>query len=169
MSETSLRRHLTSKHCVGNGVDIGSGGDPVVPTAIQVDLPNEKWVNRALIDDQYPIQWRTESILLPFKDGTLDYVYSSHLLEDFLDWQPVLQEWVRALKPGGKLIVMVPDHERFRAATLAGQPDNLDHKHEAKVGELSTYADELGLDVIEDRLSGEDPKDYNILFIAVKR
>ncbi len=45
-SETAKYRHLTAEYCFQNdmpavGVDIASQGDPVVPWAIQLDLPIE--------------------------------------------------------------------------------------------------------------------------------
>ena len=33
-----------------------------------------------------------------FRDGVLDYVYSSHLLEDYVDTEAVLREWLRVLR-----------------------------------------------------------------------
>jgi len=40
-----------------------------------------------------------------FRDGVLDFVYSSHLLEDLVDTEAVLREWIRILRPGGRLIL----------------------------------------------------------------
>jgi ubiquinone/menaquinone biosynthesis C-methylase UbiE len=115
MSETAKHRHLVLDYCHGNGVDLGSAGDSVVPWAIQVDLPDGAYhaYNPARSDDG--IQWRGSATDLPFKDAVLDFVHSSHLIEDFVDWEPVLKEWCRVLKPGGYLIIAVPDHARFRA------------------------------------------------------
>jgi hypothetical protein len=38
MSETSKCRGRLKKFCVGYGVDIGYGGDPIPPSAITIDL-----------------------------------------------------------------------------------------------------------------------------------
>ena len=38
-SETSKFRYLFLDYCKGNGIDIGFGGDPILPTAITIDLP----------------------------------------------------------------------------------------------------------------------------------
>ena len=48
---------------------------------------------------------------IPLKDGTADYVYSSHFLEHMarLDALHLLRESYRVLKPGGVLRVVVPD------------------------------------------------------------
>ena len=46
-----------------------------------------------------------------FKSGSSDLIYASHILEhlSFKDALKVLKEWHRILKPGGKLIIGVPD------------------------------------------------------------
>jgi len=50
---------------------------------------------------------------LPFPDGSVDEIYASHVLEHFsyhrVSW--VLTDWIRALKPGGKITIKCPDFE----------------------------------------------------------
>lgn len=171
MAETRLRSEIVQQYCGGNGVDIGCGGDPVVPWAVQIDLPygvGDKPPPR-------PAGLSTHLVIdgtrdLPFVDNCLDFVFSSHLIEDFSDWDPILREWVRVLKPGGHLVIFLPDHVRFRAAVRRGQPDNPYHKHESFSGELSSYAARLfpTMVVIEDRLTNLWPEDYNIVFVGLK-
>lgn len=164
-SETSKFRHLTAPYCQANGVDIGSGGDPVVPHAISVDLPDPY----TRVGDA-PIQWRGDGTALPFMGGSLDFVYASHLLEDFADWMPALTEWTRVLKSGGHLVILLPDRERWAAALGRGQPPNLAHKHEGSVGELSTYCERFGLEPILDNYAApEDPNEYTLIFVARKK
>lgn len=168
MSETARYRHLVEKYCTGCGLDVGSGGDPVVPWAWQLDLKIQEFA-RYHGEEKLagPIQIAGDAANLPVQSGSLDFVFASHLLEDFSGWIPVLTEWVRVLKPGGKLIILVPDHERFLAAVAGGQPDNPNHRHECDgPGELSSYADRLGLKVIEDRFTDLFPGDYSVLFVA---
>jgi predicted SAM-dependent methyltransferase len=47
---------------------------------------------------------------LPFDDAYADIVYSSHALEHFGRWEveDVLDEWLRVLKPGGELRLVLP-------------------------------------------------------------
>lgn len=54
------------------------------------------------------------SNLSMFKDGEVDEIYSSHVLEHFPHARTaaVLKEWARVLKPGGVLYVAVPDFAR---------------------------------------------------------
>jgi predicted SAM-dependent methyltransferase len=48
---------------------------------------------------------------LPFDDGAVDAIYSSHSLEHVTKFQvpPTLAEWRRVLRPGGTAEVIVPD------------------------------------------------------------
>lgn len=46
---------------------------------------------------------------LPWGDGEVDELYSSHLLEHTPDADVTLREWHRVLRVGGRLIVRVPN------------------------------------------------------------
>ncbi len=168
MSETAKHRKIAEPYCIGSNVlDIGSSGNPVVPWAIQMDLPLEKYLAYNPERPEAHIHLRGDCRELPFRDAVLDIVHSSHVLEDFTDWSPILREWDRVVKVGGFLIIAVPDHERFRAAVAAGQGDNLGHKHESHVGELTGYLSRT-YHVFMDDFVGESPE-YSILFIGRKR
>lgn len=125
-SETSKCRARLAPYCVGYGVDLGFGGDPITPHAIRVDLPSPYTQVGHL-----PVQLGGDTAKLHwFADDALDFVYSSHLLEDFIDTKSVLKEWMRVLRPGGRLIIFCPDEQRFRAhCAKTGQPYNPHHKH----------------------------------------
>jgi SAM-dependent methyltransferase len=49
---------------------------------------------------------------LPFKDGTLDYVLSSHVIEHFYDPVKALREWHRVIRPGGYIFIIAPHKDR---------------------------------------------------------
>ena len=49
---------------------------------------------------------------LPFKDGTLDYVLSSHVIEHFFDPVKALKEWYRVIRPGGYIFIIAPHKDR---------------------------------------------------------
>lgn len=168
MSETGKHIKLVESYCTGNGIDVGSGGNPPVPWAIQIDLPEPEFIKYGVRAILLPIQWKGWASDLPFKDRVLDWVHSSHLLEDFSNWEDVLMEWHRVLKVGGRMMISVPDKTRFRAAVAEGQTDNLAHVHEFRVGELSEFFRQLGYAVLRDDFVNDDPKEYSILFIGVK-
>ena len=48
---------------------------------------------------------------LPFKDNYADYIIASEILEHIplRDLNATLREWVRVLKPGGRMIIKCPD------------------------------------------------------------
>jgi predicted SAM-dependent methyltransferase len=48
---------------------------------------------------------------LPFKDNYADYILANQLLEHLpmKDVVPALKEWTRALKPGGRMVITVPN------------------------------------------------------------
>jgi len=126
-SETSLVRSSLSKWCNGYGVDIGHGGDKIVPHAIAIDLPTP--YGHCGTD---PVQLGGDAAsLFWFNEGVLDFVFSSHLLEDFDDTQEVLNEFARVLKMEGHLILYLPDEQAYRAhCAREKQPRNPHHKHE---------------------------------------
>jgi predicted SAM-dependent methyltransferase len=126
-SETSKCRLRLAPFCQGNGLDLGPGGDPITPKAVRVDLPTPY----AQVGE-FPVQLTGDASCLSwFKDSSLDYVYSSHLLEDFVDTESVLKEWLRVLKPGGRLVIFCPDEQIYRKhCSKTGQPYNTNHKHE---------------------------------------
>jgi hypothetical protein len=167
-SETSKYRHITAQYCQGAGIDIGSSGDPVVAHAIQIDLPEPY----CPLIGPGPIHLRGFAADLKwFKNQSLDFVYSSHLIEDFpiAGWTRLLEEWHRILKIGGHMIILAPEETRWQAALALGQPPNDAHKHEPRVGELTLaftliFGNEY--EVIMDECP--DPNDYGLVFIARK-
>lgn len=172
-SETEKYRHLTVPYCQGNGIDIGSGGDPVVPNAIQVELQYDLYHKYRSGDVHgVPIQWHGDCWFLPFKDSVLDFVYSSHLIEDFdhARWPHLFKEWGRCLKPDGYMVILVPEFERWNyAIRVLGQPPNCAHfSPEPRVGELSEAFHLAGLSVIKEHLTECHPNDYTILGVAQK-
>lgn len=89
---------------------------------------------------KFPIPWLNVDIkvgiadyisdvrVLPLKwTGVFDEVRASHVLEHLFlaEWQPALQEWVRVLKPGGILRIIVPDLDIVIKCLLQGHDKKL--------------------------------------------
>lgn len=110
-SETSNCRGRLQKYCVGMGLDLGFGGDPISPRSIALDLPTPYCIvgnsPQHLSGDARSLYW--------FNDAVLDYVYSSHLLEDFpaSETVKILSEWLRVIKKGGLLILYCPNQHLY--------------------------------------------------------
>lgn len=173
-SEVSKIRHLCAKYCEGNGVDVGSGGDPTVPHAIQLELPKEEYARYRGGDiHRSPIQWHGNCWNLPFKDNTLDWIASHHLIEDFARdrWPILFSEWGRALKRGGYMIISVPERKRWQAAIAKGQKPNCSHYGpEPLVGDITKAINLVTtLTVISEALTNQSPEDYTILAIIKKK
>jgi len=126
VSETSKCRSSLAQYCQGDGVDIGYGGDPIVPHAICMDLPQgyAHYGNHIqhLHGDARDLHW--------FRSNSLDWIYSSHVLEDFEDTKAVLEEWLKVVKFGGNLVLYLPDEQTYRAYCQSqGKPPNIHHIH----------------------------------------
>lgn len=64
---------------------------------------------------------------LPYRDNSVEEIIASHVLEHFSHRETsiVLQEWIRVLRPGGKLRLAVPDFEEVARLYLAGAAVNV--------------------------------------------
>ena len=78
---------------------------------------------------------------LPYEDGSVDEIRASHVLEHFSHRQvgEVINDWVRALKKGGRLRIAVPDFKAIAEGYLAG-----DHRpHESYLMGAQTDANDF--------------------------
>lgn len=79
-----------------------------------------KQSERELAGKPLPVDVVAAGDNLPFPEASLDYVLSSHVIEHFWDPIAAIKEWMRVLKPGGIIFMIVPhkertcDHERPR-------------------------------------------------------
>lgn len=80
--------------------EIGCGDRKVFDDSIAIDVRHTDKVD-IIADGRH----------LPFKDNTVDYVYSSHVIEHFshTEVDSVLREWARVLKNGGVFEIRCPD------------------------------------------------------------
>lgn len=172
-----LVTHLMPPHL--NVIEVGSGGWPCVPHALQVELSVDEFTRYTSGDARPPVQWRIGhadlmqgiGFELPFKDNVADVLYSSHVIEDVPCefTASALREWARVLKPGGMMIVMHPDKEIWGwCISELGQSPNCEHRCERGTGDLGAVAKSVGLIVEKDELTNCHEHDYNILCIFRK-
>lgn len=94
----------------GLGLEIGTGTNRLSPTVFGID--NYNHADADMVWDCAPeINGVLHYNPYPFKNDRFDFVFSSHVLEDFdpLVIQTVFDEWLRLVKKGGYLILLVPD------------------------------------------------------------
>ncbi len=120
----SLNRRLldarfSTRWLVGQGMDIGGGHDsigvyrslfPLMQSVTIFDLPQG--------DAQY---------LACVPDDEFDFVYSAHCLEHVRDPFIALPNWLRVVKPGGHLIITVPDEDMYEQGVWPSTYND-DHK-----------------------------------------
>lgn len=83
------------------------------------ELPGYLNIDRKTGGEAYPLKGRDGYI----EDGAADEIRASHILEHFSHHEiiNVLDDWVRALKPGGRLRIAVPNLEWIASEYLAGR------------------------------------------------
>ena len=153
-------------YCSGYGCDVGFGGDPINELAIRIDLPQPYAVTGDLAPqlggDCRDLKW--------FRDGVLDFVYSSHVLEDFQDTETesILREWTRVLKVGGRIVLLLPDQIRYlQHCAKTGETTN---PHHAIPHFSLSYIRETAKRISELKfLAGEDiNNDYSFYIVLEK-
>lgn len=161
--------HLVVPYTRGRGLDLGVGLRKVWPHVIGVDnLFDYKGVRPEPVDvisdcDKLPM----------FADGSMDFVYSSHLLEHFKeeDVPAILNEWGRMVKPGGYLILYVPSANLYPKVGENGA--NPDHKWNIYPGDIERKLQSgttCGWTQIECEERGKpDDNEYSILEVYQKR
>jgi SAM-dependent methyltransferase len=120
----SISRRLQSpgfltRYFVGVGIDIGGKPDPL-----------------ALYGELFPLMERVRTwdledgdaqFLAGVADDSLDFVHSSHCLEHLVDPHVGLRNWLRVVRPGGHVIVTVPDEDLYEQGSFPST-FNADHK-----------------------------------------
>jgi ubiquinone/menaquinone biosynthesis C-methylase UbiE len=164
-SETSKVRPLVLQYCSGKGCDIGFGGDKIKQDdcdGIDFSQPYAK-VGYNKVD----IACDVIKDEIPVPDGTYDYVYTSHLIEDFTDTKSGLKKFIRILKSGGNLILAFPDQQKYEAyCEKTGQTPNPYHVHRnmgfdymiAQLGEIENIRYEI-------LFSSNCEIDYNVILV----
>ena len=99
---------LVQKYLQGRGVEIGAFKSPIPGVSpIYVDM-FETYANEPTLAEFYG-----DACQLPFHDSSLDYVATSHVIEHVANPLLAFKEWVRVLKHGGIIYMVVPDRRRI--------------------------------------------------------
>jgi len=106
-----LREGFFEKYCRGRGLDIGYGGDLIVPDA-----------------EGFEIEHGDAGRLPGVQRGVYDFVSASHLLEHMCSPESALKTWWECVRPGGVLILFVPHRDLYEKRTTLPSRWNPDHK-----------------------------------------
>ncbi len=109
----------------GRVIDIGCGDDLVVPHAEPFDRPDGD----------------AQNILDCREAGSYDAVHSSHCLEHMADVPAALKQWWGLLKPGGFLILVVPDEDLYEQGVFPSI-FNDDHKATFRLDKDNSWSDQ---------------------------
>jgi len=107
----------------GRGVEVGPGSNPAVESDATRSvryvekMGAQEWADtypKEALDDAVKARWAEYAIasaerLDGFEPGSLDFVFSSHVIEHLVNPLQVLQNWWNCLAPGGAIVAVVPD------------------------------------------------------------
>jgi SAM-dependent methyltransferase len=122
-SLSMLRRvhdnRFSTRYFVGYGLDVGGGQDSL---ALFVEL--FPLIRNVVI---YDVKEGDAQTLANVDDGSFDFLFSSHCLEHTRNPEEALANWIRVVRPGGHLIISVPDEDLYEQGTWPST-FNTDHK-----------------------------------------
>lgn len=111
--------NFTARYFVGDGIDIGGAPDPL--TLYAQFFPRMGKVRIWDLADG------DAQLMEGVADASFDFVHSSHCLEHLVDPAVGLRNWFRILRPGGHLVVIVPDEDLYEQGVFPSTY-NPDHK-----------------------------------------
>lgn len=120
----SIQRRLAdcnfiTKYFVGQGLDIGGKPDPL---ALYLSLFPQATSIRTWDREDGDAQ-----LLAGVPDDSFNFAHASHCLEHLEDVAVGLGNWFRVVRPGGHLIITVPDEDLYEQGTFPSS-FNRDHK-----------------------------------------
>ncbi|MDF2901221.1 MAG: Methyltransferase type 11 [Phenylobacterium sp.] len=143
LSKSIVRRmadpNFTRRWFVGEGLDIGGKPDP-----LSLYIPFFPGLAGVRVWDWEDGDAQQLAGLAP---ESLDFVHSSHCLEHLVDPREGLASWFGAIKPGGFLIVTVPDEDLYEQGVFPST-HNRDHKWTFTMLKARSWSDR-SLNVLE--------------------
>jgi len=101
-------RGLAKHYCIGQGVEVGPGGNPICEPGSVKFL--DKYPGRR--PKSFAIEFACEAFEIPVPDNSFDFLVSAHTLEHLPDTIRTLNEWRRVVRTGGILFLVLPHGER---------------------------------------------------------
>lgn len=109
---------FATKYFVGDGIDIGAGNDTLYHYREQfTGIKSVRGWDRPDGDAM---------LVASIPDNSFDFVHSSHCLEHLTDPELALRNWIRICKPGGHIVIMVPEEDLYEQGQW---PSRYAHDH----------------------------------------
>jgi len=144
----------------GRGLDLGCGQFKAFPHFIGVDNGHH-WGMKGV-----DVHVNTCEDLSLFASNSMDFVFSSHLLEHIKDYKSALKEWMRVIKVGGYLILYLPDEDEYPKCGEVGA--NPDHKWNVNYDKVIEAMEETcSWDLIRYEKRNQD-REYSLFFVFEK-
>lgn len=122
-SKAAQRRALdpafTDIYFVGDGIDVGAGPDGL-------SSHHDKFPRMGEVR-LWDVQDGDAMVMAGVEDNSFDFVHSSHCLEHLVNPATALGHWLRIVRPGGHVIVTVPDEDLYEQGVWPST-FNPDHK-----------------------------------------
>ncbi len=108
-----------NRYFVGNGIDVGGKPDPLGQYA--------GFFSQMTGCRTWDIEDGDAQFMEGVNNDQYDFLHASHCLEHMVDVRQALQNWIRIVRPGGFIIITVPDEDLYE---LGNWPSkfNPDHK-----------------------------------------
>jgi SAM-dependent methyltransferase len=131
--------NFTSRYFVGHGLDLGGKPDPL---ALYAEL-------FCRMESVRTWDWEDgdAQFLSSVAADSADFVHSSHCLEHLVDPFEGLKNWLRVVRPGGHLIVTIPDEDMYEQGVFPST-FNRDHKWTFTMFKDASWSDK-SVNVIE--------------------
>ena len=158
---------LIAECCNGMGLNIGCG-DVQIRNSIGFDIAETK---AAMV--------LGDAMKLPFKQGVFDYIVAAACFEH-LEAAPitVLRHWLRFLKPGGVIAILVPDAsygiwsmtgDTGKVGKLVKPRSEMEHLHAFTVESLKVLFEFAGMDIEKLDIIDRHPERKERTIICVGR
>lgn len=146
--------HKTDKKIL----DLGCANNKTVPNAVGIDfIPKGERIPNLDGDPVSEADITGDvSKELPVEDNSQDVIIARHILEHMLNPIAVLEKWMRKIKPGGRLILALPNQDWHLTI-----PMNAEHVHAYNPESAITLLSAMGL-----KVEVRDSRN-NISFIAI--
>ena len=172
-NESAKVKHDIVWYTRGKGLDLGPGKWKTYPHFIGVDQVcltcRGKAGHKLGCPDAVNVDVFMDCTKLDiFANQSLDFVFSSHMLEDFEDTEAALKEWWRVIKHGGHLVLYLPHKELYpNVGTADG---NEDHVYDFLPEDIIAYMGQMkpGWDLLVNEVRDQGDE-YSFLQVYKKR